>query len=104
LICSGCPVRVECLRASLEPITLPGVVREAEGERQKIAAPERLRVMGTFGGATEYDRRTVSDLPIPERVQPDVSRVRRSAPSDAARCRLLLETVPGPGAQGTEAA
>jgi len=69
LICSGCPVRVDCLRSSLVPITIPGVVRETPSGRGMMSRPEHLRVMGVWGGSSEYDRTQLKHLPVEERVE-----------------------------------
>jgi hypothetical protein len=69
LICSGCPVRVECLRASLEQIVIPGRVWQRGEHREKVMEDEIPRTMGVWGGATEHDRMQTKGLPIDERVE-----------------------------------
>ena len=68
LICSGCHVRVECLRSSLVPITIPGVERETSSGHGTMSQPEHLRTTGTRGGACEADRNRLKHLPVDERV------------------------------------
>jgi Transcription factor WhiB len=69
LICARCPVRVECLRSSLEQIVIPGRVWQRGEHREKVMEDELPRTMGVWGGATEHDRMQTKDLPTDARVE-----------------------------------
>ena len=69
LYCRDCPVREPCLRAGLEPIVIPGLVKEGPSGRDMILVDETPRTMGTWGGTVEFDRNMTRHLDMEERVR-----------------------------------
>ncbi|HYT78326.1 MAG TPA: hypothetical protein VEQ37_03545 [Actinomycetota bacterium] len=69
LICSGCPIRRECLLEGTTPIVSPFQRWNPETEKTRESGPHRLMLAGVWGGTVEAERLALGDVPIPDAVE-----------------------------------